>query len=117
MRIPATAWVAVTVATVVMAAALGYGMTAGSLRTEGGEIMGMPWGVVTLVEVYVGMTLFACWMFWREASRVKAAAWLLAAIVLGNIVSCAYVLVALRGARGDARRFWLGYRASKERMQ
>ena len=106
MRISATAWVAVTVATVVMAAALGYGMTAGSLRTEGGEMMGMPWGVVTLVEVYVGMTLFACWMFWREASRVKAAAWLIAAMVL-----------ALRGARGDARRFWLGYRASMERMQ
>jgi hypothetical protein len=108
---PAVAFFTVITATTVMAAALAYGAAAGDLWAEGGTLVDMPWGLVTLVEVYVGLTLFACWVFWREASRLKAAAWLLTAALGGNIVSCAYVLLALRGARGDAATFWMGARA------
>jgi hypothetical protein len=105
---PAIAWIVVACAAAVMGASLAWGAATGDLLAEGGRLLDMPWGVVTLVEVYVGLTLFACWVFWREASRLRAGAWRLAAALGGNIVSCVYVLLALRDARGDARRFWLG---------
>ena len=108
---PTLAWLTVAAAATVMIGALVYGGAVGDLWAEGGALMDLPWGVVTLVEVYVGLTLFACWVFWREESRVTAGAWMLAAALGGNIISCLYVLLALRGADGDAQAFWMGARA------
>ena len=110
---PAVAWITVASAGALMALALTWAAVTGDLRAEGGALLDMPWGVVTLVEVYVGLALFACWVFWREASGLRAGAWMIAAALAGNIVSCVYVLLALRAARGDARRFWLGARAGE----
>ena len=112
---PAIAFFTVITAAIVMAGALAYGATVGDLWAEGGALVDMPWGLVSLIEIYVGLTLFACWVVWREASRVKAATWLVAAALGGNIVSCVYVLIALRGAHGDAEAFWMGARAPSRR--
>jgi hypothetical protein len=108
---PAPVWIVVGSATVVMAAALGWGAVSGELAVEGSALLRMPWGLVSLVEIYVGITLFACWIFWREANSVRAGAWTVAVVLIGNLVSCVYVLLALRAARGDALRFWMGARA------
>lgn len=108
---PGYAWVTVSCAATAMVAALAWGAAAGDLSAEGARLLDMPWGVVTLVEVYVGITLFACWVFWRERSPVRAGAWTLAVVLAGNVISCLYVLLALRAARGDARLFWMGRRA------
>jgi hypothetical protein len=108
---PAAVWIAVGSATVVMAAALGWGAVSGELAVEGRALLSMPWGLVSLVEIYAGITLFACWIFWREVSSVRAGAWTLAVVLVGNLVSCVYVLLALRAARGDALQFWMGARA------
>ena len=107
-------WLSVSAATVVMALALIWGVTKGDLWTEGGAILDMPWGLVSLVEIYVGMALFGCWVFWRETSLLRSAAWMVAVALIGNLVSCVYVLLALRAARGDVMRFWLGARAARE---
>ena len=77
--------------------------------------MQMPWGVVSLVEIHVGMALFGCWVFSREANLLSSCAWMTAVALAGNIVSCVYVLLALRAARGEAMRFWLGSRAGQGR--
>lgn len=111
VAVPPWASIAVGTAAVVMAIALAWGVTAGDLFTEGGALLGMAWGVVSLVEIYVGMILFGCWVFWREASPARAGAWMAAVALLGNIVSCLYVLCALRSAGGDAQQFWMGARA------
>jgi hypothetical protein len=113
-QMPRLIWLSVSAATVVMALALIWGVTKGDLWTEGGAILDMPWGLVSLVEIYVGMALFGCWVFWRETSLLRSAAWMLAVALIGNLVSCVYVLLALRAARGDVMRFWLGARAARE---
>lgn len=111
---PRLIWLSVSAATVVMALALIWGVTKGDLWTEGGAILDMPWGLVSLVEIYVGMALFGCWVFWRETSLLRSATWMVAVALIGNLVSCVYVLLALRAARGDVMRFWLGARAARE---
>ena len=95
----------------VMGAGLTFGIANGDFAGESALLMQMPWGIVSLIEIYVGLGLFACWLFYRESNRLKAFGWLVAAAGLGNIVCCVYVLLSFRQAKGDALRFWMGQRA------
>ena len=49
-----------------MTAVLVYGFTVGNFGIEGGKLLSMPWGIVSLVDLYVGFALFSCWLVYRE---------------------------------------------------
>lgn len=96
----------------IMAAMLVYGLAQGYLVAEGTAIASVTWGQVLLADLYVGIALFAGWVAWREHGRpARALAWIVALVVVGNLVACAYVLLAWRASAGDARAFWHGRRA------
>jgi hypothetical protein len=97
---------------VVMAGALVFGFSAGDFWGEGGRLASMPWGIVSLVDVYTGFALFSGWVVFREPSRAVAAWLVLLVMVLGNAFACGYVLWALARSRGDWVVFWMGPRAS-----
>lgn len=46
------------VAIVIMCLALAYGFTSGDFAREGAVLTGMPWGVVTLIDFYIGILIF-----------------------------------------------------------
>lgn len=72
------------------------------------------WIQVTLVDFYLGIALFASWVFLRERSRLVALAWLLFGFIpLGNLATLAYVTWALRDirSRDDLPRLLLGKHA------
>lgn len=81
-----------------MLAALIYGFRFGGGWDEVGALMERPWFVVSLVDVYVGFALFACWIALREKPWM-AALWIIALMVLGNIIACVYAIVAVAGRR------------------
>jgi hypothetical protein len=91
-----------------MAGALTWGFLAGDFWQEGAVLMAMPWGVVSVIDVYAGAALFAGWIAARERSAARVAAWVAAIVVLGNLATSLYALLAWRSSGGDARRFWLG---------
>lgn len=91
-----------------MLVAVGYALMHGNLAAEGGRLIGMPWGIVTLVDVYVGLILFSGWVLWREASRIAAAAWIAVFLAGGNLATCCYVIKAAIESRRDSGRFWMG---------
>lgn len=92
----------------VLAGAVGLGFSSGEgLGTAIGAMLEDPWGRATLVDLYVGFALFAMWIVHRERSW-RAAPWIIATALLGNLVPCVYVVVAAIGARGNATRFWHG---------
>jgi hypothetical protein len=93
---------------VAMAAALVYGFTLGDGWDEVSTLVAYPWFNVSLVDVYVGFALFGGWVAHRERSPLAAAAWIIAILLLGNLVACAYVLWALRSSAGDGAVFWHG---------
>lgn len=95
-----------------MAAVLIYAFTVGDFASEGSRLLSMPWGIVSLVDLYVGFTLFSGWIIYREASPAKTAAWIVAVMVLGFFAASLYALLALRSSSGDWRRFWLGKHAT-----
>ena len=87
-----------------------YGFTVGDFSGEGSTLLRMPWGQVSLVDVYVGFMLFSGWVVYREKSVLRSILWIVAIIVLGNFTASLYALIALYRSGGDWNRFWLGNR-------
>ena len=98
-------------ATIIMGLTLLYGFTQGDLSAEGGIITSIPWGIVSLIDVYVGFTLFSGWMVFRERSLALAIAWVILIMVLGSFIAGVYTLIAVYTYGGDWSRFWMGSRA------
>jgi len=94
----------------VMFAGIVHGLVAGDIWTEGRALLGMPWGRVTLADLYVGFALFATWIAARERSRLRAGAWIVAVLALGNFAACVYLFLAVRASRGDFKKLALGAR-------
>lgn len=92
----------------IMLIAIAYGAARGDFGSEGRTLVGMPWGIVSLVDVYIGLMLFSAWVCRREGSRIVLGAWIMAFIAVGNLATCCYVLKAAIDSRGDQRSFWLG---------
>lgn len=77
-----------------MTIALIIGFTTGDFSGEGGQILDLIWGRVTLIDLYVGVALIAAFVFWRERSFPISIAWLATFIVLGHLATALYVLLA-----------------------
>lgn len=91
---------------------LAYGFVAGDFSSEGRQLLSMPWGIVSLVDLYVGFFLFSAWILFREGSSLTSWIWIALVMSLGSLAICLYVLVTLFTTKGDWRRFFLGLRAS-----
>ena len=99
-------------AAVTMVGAIGYGLSQGDLVADTRHIMAVPWGFVTLIDVYLGLFLFSGWILWREQSKAQALVWVALLMTLGNVATAAYVLVTAYQSKGDVSRFWLGRAAN-----
>ena len=88
-----------------------YGFTAGNFSAEGAKLVAMPWGIVSLVDLYVGFTLFSCWIVFREKAVLPSVIWVILMMVLGFWAGALYTFVALQTSDGDWKRFWYGKRA------
>lgn len=80
-------------------------ISTGHLLMEGRALLAMPWGRMSLVDIYTGLLLFCCWIGWREQNKYVAIFWMLMLLVLGNLASCLYVLMALYQAHGRTEVF------------
>jgi hypothetical protein len=94
-----------------MTAVLIYGFTVGNFSGEGSQLLSMPWGIVSLVDLYTGFTLFSMWIIYREKSLPVAILWTVAMMVLGFFAGSLYAFIALQTSGGDWRKFWLGKHA------
>jgi hypothetical protein len=94
-----------------MGGILTYGFVVGDFGGEGKILLSMPWGIVSLVDVYVGFALFSCWIVYREKSLLRSCVWVALVMVLGNFTASLYALIALLTCGGDWKRFWMGNRA------
>ena len=94
-----------------MTAVLIYGFTVGDFGGEGKQLLSMPWGIVSLVDLYVGFALFSSWIVYREKSVFRSVVWVVLMMVLGFWTASLYTLIALQTSGGDWQRFWMGHRA------
>jgi hypothetical protein len=93
-----------------MTAALLNGFINGNFGEDGGELLSNPWGIVSLVDLYVGFVLFSIWIAFREKNVLVAILWIILMMVLGFFTGSLYTLIALYQSKGDWGRFFLGDR-------
>ena len=79
-----------TLLTVVMAVSIGIAFIGGNFTEEGTTLLGLQWGVVSLIDIYTGAALVAFWIWWRDGWRTGLA-WLVLLVVLGHLATAAYV--------------------------
>ena len=93
-----------------MTIAILYAFAFGNFAVEGAWITLHPWGIVSLVDLYVGFTIFSMWIVYREKSLATAIVWVGLMMILGNWTAALYVLLALNASCGDWKKFWMGNR-------
>jgi len=91
-----------------MTGVLIYGFTIGNFTEEGSILLSMPWGIVSMVDLYVGFILFSGWIAFRENSLKRSLFWIVLMMVLGFFTASLYTLIALQKSQGNWNRFWLG---------
>lgn len=91
------------IGTLLMAAFIGAALGTGDIAREGAWLLANPWGRVSLVDLYVGFALAGVLIASREPAR-RAIPWILAVLLLGNLATSLYVLLALRGATRETGR-------------
>jgi hypothetical protein len=84
----------------------------GNFAEEGAWIISHPWGVTSLVDLYVGFVLFSMWIVYREKSLVSKVIWVALMMILGNWTAALYVFLALNASHGDWHKFWMGVKAA-----
>jgi len=109
------AFIAAAVGGCVMGGFLIHSFINGDLMSEGRVLLDMPWGVMSLVDLYIGLLLFSGWIWWREPRRSVALLWTLALMFSGNLGSCLYVLIAILRSNGQLECFISGPRRTKNK--
>jgi hypothetical protein len=97
-----------------MTGVLIYGFTVGDFAEEGKQLLSMSWGIVSLVDLYVGFILFSGWIVYRERSVARSIIWVVLMMILGFWTGSLYTLVAPQTSGGDWRRFWMGRRSDDD---
>jgi hypothetical protein len=93
-----------------MTGILAYAFIVGNFTQEGNRLLAMPWGIVSLVDLYVGFILFSCWIVYREKAVLPSVIWVVLMMVLGFWTGALYTFIALQTSGGNWRRFWIGKR-------
>jgi hypothetical protein len=93
---------------IAMTVVLIYGFTVGNFSSEGAKLLAMPWGIVSLVDLYVGFTLFSCWIVFREKSALRSIIWVLLMMTMGFWAGALYTFLTLQTSHGDWDHFWKG---------
>jgi type IV secretory pathway VirB2 component (pilin) len=99
------------VGVIAMGGVLLYAFTSGDFAEEGRQLLALPWGVVSLVDLYVGFSLFSLWIVYRENSPGRSLVWIVLVMVLGFFAASLYTFLALQASGGNWERFWQGRHA------
>ncbi len=91
-----------------MTAGLLNGFINGDFFVDGGELLSNPWGVMSLIDLYVGFTIFSMWIFFRERSRTGAVIWTILMMILGFFTASLYLLILFYKSKGDWVEFFFG---------
>jgi len=70
-------------------------------------IPSLPWGVVSLVDLYSGFILVGIWIFYKEKT-LSALVWIFFLMTLGNLTTAIYVIYSLNKSKGNITKFFMG---------
>ena len=91
-----------------------YGFTRGDFSAAGKFFFNDPWGIVSLVDVYVGFIFFSAWVIYREKNLWVALIWVAAIMILGNFPTGVYAFLTLNASENNWEKFWMGKHYQKK---
>lgn len=77
-----------------MVVAIWFGAVEGEFAAEGSQIWALPWGRVSLVDLYLGLAIFGGWVAVRERRPLTTLLWWVSLVVLGNLAAGVYLTIA-----------------------
>ena len=70
-------------------------------------IPNLPWGVVSLVDLYSGFILFSLWIFYKE-KILPSIIWTFFVMTLGSFTIALYVIYSINNSGGSIQKFFMG---------
>lgn len=93
---------------VAMTAGLLNGFLNGDFFSDGAKLFENPWGIMSLIDLYVGFTLFSMWIYFRETRMSSKVLWIIGMMVLGFFTGALYILYAFYTCKEDWQTFFFG---------
>ena len=97
---------------ITMLVALLYGFIFANFFDEGGLIVSVPWGIITLIDIYISFLVFCGWIIFREISIFAKIIWVLFVLVLGSFTIAIYLFIAFHTSENNWKKFWYGKKVS-----
>lgn len=79
--------------TLIMTFMIIFSLLTGDFFAQGSILMGLVWGQMSLVDLYVGFLLVYVWIFYKETKLLPRIVWALLLIVTGSLATALYVLI------------------------
>lgn len=87
------------------------GFVNGDFMKDGKALLENPWGIMSMIDLYVGFILFSMWIIFREKNKLVGVLWTVLMMTLGFFTGSLYILIALYKSKGDWKQFFLGHKA------
>jgi len=95
---------------VAMTIGLLNGFINGNFFKDGALLLQNPWGIMSMIDLYVGFILFSMWIYYRENNLLTSVVWIILMMVLGFFTACIYVLFAIYTSNENWDKFFKGKR-------
>ncbi len=109
-------WVGV-LGTLAMSIVLLNGFINGSFFDDGSALMENPWGIVSLVDLYVGFVIFSLWIIYRESSLFVQIVLVGLMMIFGFLTASVYLFYVFHQSNGDLLTAMHGKHAIKYRKR
>ncbi len=93
-------------ATAIMAAMIGYSIATGDIAAEGQILLGLVWGQMSMVDLYVSFLLVYLWMFYREKTLGARLFWLVLILFTGALATGLYIYLAASNSQTETEFFF-----------
>ena len=67
----------------------------------------LPWGTVSLVDLYTGFIFVCFWIFYKE-NVLPAIVWTFFVMTLGSFTIALYVIYSINKSDGNIQKFFMG---------
>jgi hypothetical protein len=81
------------ISTLIMLFMIIFSLLTGDFFEQGSILMGLVWGQMSLVDLYVGFALVYVWIFYKETKLLPRIIWAILLIVTGSLATALYILI------------------------
>lgn len=91
----------------IMALMIVYSLSTNTFMSEGSILMGMAWGQMSMVDLYVGFLAVYGWIWFREKGTGSRIIWFILMMTMGSLATCLYIAKAFNESN-DKTEFFFG---------